>query len=529
MSKKRRTGITYKKMSAGIVREPLPELAEGKEELLTLVPYKSKGEAAYKVSSSRLNAFVLVGLRVLVDIIAYLGAIWFSYYMRYSFSVTLGFVPTENAPAFKSAFLLMLLCMPVFLLYMKAFGMYDVRRYIGILDSIPRIFVTANSFIMTLLLVVFLLKLYYVSRGFMVFFWVFIIFFTFLCRTMLKIALNIRGNHYVLERNALIVGAGKVGKLVALKMRHHQHFGMNPVGFVDNDPLYEKFEEEELDGLKLLGGCDDIYETIKKYEVDEVIIAFTGDSHGDLLDLTVQCNRAGIECSVVPRLFEAITDEITVNEIGGIPLLRLPKVEIKGINHILKTVEDYVLTSLIVLLLSPVILITAIAIRLDSKGPVIFSHTRVGKDGKPFKFYKFRSMVENADDLKEEVAKANGCDWLEFKPKDDPRITRVGRFIRKYSIDELPQFFCVFTGDMSLIGPRPAVPAEAAEYKEWYKLRMNVKPGITGQWQVSGRSDIPYDERIKLDLYYIENWSLWQDIKILIKTVLVVLSGKGAY
>ncbi|MBN1288972.1 MAG: sugar transferase [Actinobacteria bacterium] len=529
MNKRRRTGTLYKKLNTGYTQEALPGLMDRKDDLLTLVSYESKGEAADKVAHSRLNAFALISLRVTVDMIAYLGAAWLSYYMRYSFSITLGVVPPESVPTFKSLFVLMLFCMPIFLLYMKAFGMYDIKRYVGILDSIPRILVAANSFILTLLLVVFLLKLYYVSRGYMVFFWAFVLVFTFFCRTVLKTLLNVRGNHYVLERNALIIGAGNVGKLVASKMRKHKHFGMNPVGFLDNDPLYERFEEEELRDLRVLGGSDDVYEMIRKYEVDEVIIAFTGDTHGDLLDLSVQCNKAGVECSVVPRLFEAITDEITVNEIGGVPLLRLPKVEIKGVSHILKTIEDYVLTSVILLLLSPVMIITAIAIKLDSKGPVIFSQVRVGKDGKHFKFYKFRSMVQGADAMKAELARERDCDWLYFKLKDDPRVTRVGKFIRKFSIDELPQFFCVLAGSMSLVGPRPALPSEVVEFKEWHKLRLNVRPGITGQWQVSGRSDIPYDEMVKLDLYYVENWSLWQDAKILIKTVIVVLNSKGAY
>lgn len=518
----------YEELNAGYIHKEHSISINENEELAPAVSRDSEDEAVRRVHA-KLTAVALVFLRVLVDIVAYIGAAWFAYWLRYSFTFTVGVIPAESVPPFKSVIILMLLCAPIFILYMKGFGMYNVRRYVGILDSIPRIFIAANSFVLTLLLIVFLLKIEYISRGYMVFFWFLILIFTFFCRTMLKTVLAIGGQHYVMDRNALIIGAGNVGKLVAIKMRKHKHFGLNPVGFLDNDPLYMEFEEEEIKDLKVLGGSDDIYAQIMKHNIDEVIIAFTGDSHGDLLDLSVQCNKAGVECSVVPRLYEAITDEITVNEIGGVPLLGLPKVEIKGFNHIMKTLEDYILTIFILLLIWPVMLITAIAVKLDSKGPVLFAQTRVGKNGKPFKFYKFRSMVENAEAMKAEIAKAYNRDWFYFKLKDDPRITKVGKFIRKTSLDELPQFFCVLAGNMSIVGPRPALPSEVAEFEEWHKLRLNVKPGITGPWQVSGRSDLPYDEMVKLDLYYAENWSLWHDAKILIKTLAAVLTTKGAY
>ena len=180
-------------------------------------------------------------------------------------------------------------------------------------------------------------------------------------------------------------------------------------------------------------------------------------------------------------------------------------------------------------LLSPALLLVALIVRLDSPGPVLFRQERVGRSGKPFKMFKFRSMVEGADAEQEELARGEEVDGRRFKLRVDPRVTRVGGFLRRTSLDELPQFYNVVRGEMSLVGPRPALPDEVAHYQEWHKQRLEVVPGITGLWQVSGRSDIPFDEMVLLDVYYIENWSLGLDLRMLLQTVPKVLFGQGAY
>jgi exopolysaccharide biosynthesis polyprenyl glycosylphosphotransferase len=180
-------------------------------------------------------------------------------------------------------------------------------------------------------------------------------------------------------------------------------------------------------------------------------------------------------------------------------------------------------------LLSPLLVATAIAIRLDSRGPILFAQTRIGRGGALFRMYKFRSMIDGADAKKAELTARNEFDGVAFKMRDDPRVTRVGRFIRKYSIDELPQLLNVLTGDMSIVGPRPVVTAEALCYKAWQLRRFSVAPGLTCLWQVSGRSDTSFDDWMRLDLSYIDGWSFWLDLKLIMKTVRVVISGEGAY
>lgn len=196
----------------------------------------------------------------------------------------------------------------------------------------------------------------------------------------------------------------------------------------------------------------------------------------------------------------------------------------------LKRAFDLVIAFILLLLLSPLFVITALAIYLEDPGPIFYSQTRVGRNGRYFRFFKFRSMVVNADRIKEELMEQNQSeDGVLFKMKDDPRITRTGKFIRKFSIDELPQLINVLTGDMSLVGPRPALPSEVEQYSLEERKRLHVIPGITCIWQVSGRSDIPFSGQVRLDLEYISSTSIWKDIKILLKTIPAVLTGKGAY
>jgi exopolysaccharide biosynthesis polyprenyl glycosylphosphotransferase len=201
----------------------------------------------------------------------------------------------------------------------------------------------------------------------------------------------------------------------------------------------------------------------------------------------------------------------------------------RGVPLLLKRLFDVVVSLSGLLFISPVLLATTAAIKLDSPGPVIFKQKRVGKNGNLFDFYKFRSMVVNAEELRAELAAANEADGPVFKIREDPRMTRVGRFIRKYSIDELPQLLNVIKGDMSLVGPRPPLPNEVEEYGNIEWRRLEVVPGITGLWQVSGRSEISFKKWMELDVYYIEHWSFWLDLKILLQTIPVVLLGKGAY
>jgi exopolysaccharide biosynthesis polyprenyl glycosylphosphotransferase len=247
------------------------------------------------------------------------------------------------------------------------------------------------------------------------------------------------------------------------------------------------------------------------------------------MDVMEQCDAFGAKARVVPSLLQMNLSRIDVNDFGGIPMLSPRDGGIGPFNRAFKRGIDLVLGSLFLLVCSPLLAIAALAIRMESPGPAIFSQLRAGKDGKPFKVYKLRSMFKDADQLKEQLKDKNEAEGPMFKIKDDPRRTKVGRFIRKLSIDELPQFWNVVKGDMSIVGPRPALLDEVAEYDEWHHERLRVKPGITGLWQISGRSELTFDEMVLLDVYYIETWSPSTDFKIMLRTVPYVLSGRGAY
>lgn len=233
---------------------------------------------------------------------------------------------------------------------------------------------------------------------------------------------------------------------------------------------------------------------------------------------------------VVPAVTEIASNRMDVRTMAGIPLLTIAKPQASRAGKIVKRIFDVAASVIIVVILSPLLLITAIAVKQHDGGPVIFRQRRVGKSGEIYDCLKFRSMVTNAEDLRTELlSQAHDGQGVLFKLKNDPRVTPVGRFIRRFSIDELPQLFNVIKGDMSLVGPRPALEAEVAQYKTHVLRRLDVRPGITGLWQVSGRSDLSWDDAVRLDLYYVDNWSFLQDLTILIRTVKAVFSSSGAY
>lgn len=480
---------------------------------------------AYK----RMEIAARVAARLLADFLAITLAAWLAYWLRFESTFMLSHFPPENMAAISQVFFPLLLFSPILLLSLKGCGMYDTRTRVRILDRIPRTVAAVNVYVVSLLIASFLLNTTVLTRGFLVFFWGFSILFLFAGRSLLQFLLSAAGIKDIVMRNTLIVGSGNVGKEVARKLLRHETFGLRPVGFIDDDPLYTVFREPELRGLRVLGRMKDLCHIIGDFNVEKVVIAFSVASSEDLLNLASKCNKLGVECSIVPRLFEVITDEIKVTEIGGIPLIRLREKKVEGYKRFLKALEDYLLAAIVLLLIWPLLLVTAIAIKLDSPGPVLFKQKRLGKDGKFFSCLKFRSMVDNADDIKEDLLHLNECEGVLFKIAEDPRVTRVGKWIRRFSIDELPQVFNVLAGHMSLVGPRPPVQEEVDLYKGWHIQRLNVKPGITGLWQVSGRSDLPFDEMVKLDLYYIETWSLWQDFKIIVRTTAAVFSCQGAY
>ena len=283
----------------------------------------------------------------------------------------------------------------------------------------------------------------------------------------------------------------------------------------------------------VLGEVEDLEKLIKSRWIDQVVVTAHHLQPETVAKLMAICERADIQFTMVPSFLEILTAQSQIYDVAGIPVVTMEERVFQRRNRILKRAMDLFLLSALFLVTSPflvpLIVIVIISIKVESPGPVLFRQQRVGKGGRPIMLFKFRSMCEDAETLKERLMHLNEVKGALFKIKEDPRMTRVGKFIRRYSIDELPQLINVLKGQMSLVGPRPPVPEEAEKYEEWQTKRFDLLPGMVGLPQVSGRSDLTFDEVIRLDLYYIENWSLLLDLKILLKAIPVVFFGRGAY
>jgi exopolysaccharide biosynthesis polyprenyl glycosylphosphotransferase len=261
--------------------------------------------------------------------------------------------------------------------------------------------------------------------------------------------------------------------------------------------------------------------------VDEIF--FTAPYDRSLIqDALAQARTQGVDLRIVPEMYDSLTWNNPVEYIGQFPTIPLHRSEAPDVQLLLKRVFDTILSAFVIVILLPLLLIVALAIKLDSPGPVFYLSERIGKKGRVFRCIKYRTMVLDADKLRAKMMHLNEREGILFKISDDPRITKLGRFLRKYSIDELPQFFNVLRGDMSIVGPRPPIGSEVREYKLSHLRRLDVTPGITGLWQVQARQDPSFDSYISLDVAYIENWSIWLDIKIIVRTVGVVFSGTGS-
>ena len=321
-------------------------------------------------------------------------------------------------------------------------------------------------------------------------------------------------------RRALIVGAGFEGRVVQRKLESHPEYSLQVIGFVDSAR-----------GPNVLGEPADLPRLIDTLEVDWVVMATSAEPTGEMLDLMREVRRPDVHLSIVPSYSELFASNATIEELQGIPVVSLPPMRLSHTIRTFKRAIDLTASGLGLLVLSPLLAVIALAIRFDTPGPIFFRQRRHGRGGKEFKIVKFRTMVADAEAQRLAMAHLNEMEGAGplFKMANDPRITKVGAFLRRTSLDELPQLWNVLRGEMSLVGPRPFVVHESEQITGWAGRRLDTTPGITGLWQVLGRNDIPFDEMVKLDYVYVTNWSLWWDIKILLRTIPVVLARRGAY
>lgn len=329
---------------------------------------------------------------------------------------------------------------------------------------------------------------------------------------------------YKCTKQAIIVGTGKRAKELADMILDSPEMETFLIGFLD----YDRKKLWRYRDIPLMGHPEDFEKIAAVSPLDSLVIAVEPEDLGKTQSVFSSAEEMGVPVCLMPDIFRPHFSKTSVVHLNGFPALSYHAVPEGKLSLLLKSGIDRVGALVGIILAAPIMLVTALAIKLDSKGPILFRQVRSGLNGKRFEFLKFRTMCNDAEEKKKELLKENEMSGPVFKIQNGPRVTRVGRILRRFSIDELPQFFNVLIGDMSLVGPRPALPSEVAKYEPWQHRKLSVKPGVTCIWQVSGRNNVDFEEWMRLDLQYIDNWSLWQDTKILVRTIPAVLKGEGA-
>jgi exopolysaccharide biosynthesis polyprenyl glycosylphosphotransferase len=325
------------------------------------------------------------------------------------------------------------------------------------------------------------------------------------------------------EKRVLIIGAGRVGRRVGKMISGNEWMGLHLTGYLDDT------QNGQRERMPVLGCVAEARKIVEGKQIDDVVIALPQRAYGQVNKLVVDLHDLPVNVRVVPDYFSLALYRASVEDFGGLPMINLRDPALNEVQRLVKRLFDLLVGGVTFIVALPLLGLTALAIKLDSSGPVFFRQQRVGENGRIFPMYKFRSMVVGAEKMQHKVNGEDANGNLIHKSEDDPRVTRIGRFLRRTSLDELPQLINVLKGDMSLVGPRPELPWLVGQYELWQRKRFAVPQGMTGWWQVNGRSDKPLHLHTEDDLYYIQNYSLWMDIYILLKTPWVVLRGKGAY
>lgn len=414
------------------------------------------------------------------------------------------------------------------LLILAVRGLYSMRLSGNLLQQMWRIATSLTIGLSILVAFYFVFQPPSSSRLLVPFIWVCSIVILCLGRMVLSALVGLLHRLGLGETRVLVVGSGRLGKMIMQHIVASPHLGYSIVGFLHDMPNpYEA--PGDFGRFPMLGTLDDLALVIRSMRVDEVIIALPSELHYQAIRSVRLCERLGASFKLVPELYELNLSRIDMEAIEGIPLLGIKPKPLNRIQRAIMRATDIVGAILVLVLGSPLWLCFALLVKMTSPGEVILRQTRVGYKGRSFTCYKYRSMYQNAEQVLASLLAHNEAQGPLFKMRDDPRVTRIGKFLRRTSLDEIPQLFNVIKGDMSLVGPRPPLPREVAQYEEWQKERLEMKPGMTGLWQVRGRSDLSFDEGVLMDLYYIQNWSLRLYYHILLRTIPAVLFSRGAY
>jgi exopolysaccharide biosynthesis polyprenyl glycosylphosphotransferase len=453
-----------------------------------------------------------------------LSGFWLAYLVRFQLGLTWFFQPESIPVAFYQS--LSFLLSPLWVIVLSLFGLYDFRHLFSGMREYARVFNACTLGMMLLVLYIFLVE-EDIARGWVLLSWLMVSGSLLLGRfSYRRLVQHMRSRGRFLT-TVLVVGANEEGMAIAEQLSTNPKSGIWIAGVIDD---YLKPDSELLPGVPVLGSTDVLATMVRNHGVQELIIASTALPREKLLQIFQTFGPAeDITIRLSSGLYELMTTTVDVQEFGNVPLMSVSKVRLTGGEIILKTLLD-TLSSLAVLLVAwPVMLVIALAVKLNSPGPVFHRRRVIGVSGRPFDAFKFRTMYVDADDRLARNPELRRQFEQNFKLKDDPRVTGVGQFLRRTSLDELPQLFNVLLQQMSLVGPRMITEVERERYGKWQLNLATVKPGITGMWQVSGRSDVTYQERVTLDMYYIRNYSLWLDLHLLWQTIPAVLKARGAY
>ncbi len=479
---------------------------------------------AVRARRLRLELQFLVVLDVLLATLGFIVA----YFLRYRY----GFLSSVRYPQPLQSFLpTIALLVPTILglLYWK--GLYHLPRNAGWLTQFGKIVSSVTTAIAVTIVITFLFSPDFYSRLIFLLAWASTIVLLAAGRLLVHSYRHRRwAAGHDLERVVVVGGTG-LGRQVMRNLRRSRSLGYSLIGYVHDTNEDETLSETSanISETPLLGTLEQLPQVVAQRNVHHVIVALPSWQNKYLPRIVEICHQMGVPFQVVPDFHELSFDRVTIQELRGVPLIGLRENVIQGWNYALKRALDVGLVLVTLPLWGTLSLVIMLLIRLDSQGPVIFRQTRLGRKERPFEFLKFRTMVTNAEELKAALMEYNENAGPHFKMKQDPRTTRVGRVLRRTSLDEIPQLWNVLRGEMSLVGPRPAVPEEVAQYEPWQRRRMEVMPGCTGLWQATGRSNTTFDEMVRLDIYYAEHWSVWFDLKILLLSIPAVVLGRGAY
>lgn len=459
---------------------------------------------------------------------AFMASIAFrvAYIVRFDLSIPL--FKQDAMPSLAAYQNLVFILVPLWLGIFALAGLYNRQNLLGGTREYSLIFNSTTIGMFTVISAGFLMPDFIFARGWLLLAWILVFLFTCIGRFVLRrIVYSLREHGYYLTP-AVIVGANEEGISLAEQLISWKSSGLHVLGFVD---AKESTGTRIYRHLHSLGKVDQLDGIIKQYGVEEVILATSAFSSRDnMLDIFKRYGVAsGVNVRLSSGLYEIITTGLTVKEFAFVPLVGVNQLRLTGFDKILKFILDYAITIPGVIVIAPIMLLIGLLVKLDSPGPVIHRRRVLGVNGKQFDAYKFRTMAVNGDEILAKHPELQRELREHGKLKNDPRVTRVGEWLRKTSLDELPQLFNILKGEMSLVGPRMITEAEIDKYNQWDINLLTVRPGLTGLWQVSGRSDVSYEQRVRYDMYYIRNWSIWLDVQLLLETMPAVIKRRGAY